>query len=220
LLKKLDQEVGAGKYTVFLTADHAVADVPQYLVDNKVPGGYFNGSDAREKLETFLQQYYPNRTFIEASSSGQIYLKQDAFGEDTKTSGLDLLLVSELIGKFLMTVDGVADYYTESTLRQASFNEEGIRGAVVRGFNPKRSGDIVVVFQPGWFEGGSPTGTTHGSPYNYDTHVPALFYGGGIKKGKSVRYHTITDIAPTISTILNIKFPNGCTGQPVAEIFE
>ena len=91
---------------------------------------------------------------------------------------------------------------------------------VIRGFHPKRSGDVAIVLQPGWFGSGSITGTTHGSPYTYDTNVPILFYGHGIRKGSSVRYHRITDIAPTLSMLLNIKFPNCCTGQPVEEIFE
>lgn len=220
LLKTLDKEVGAGNYTVFLTADHAVADVPQYLKDNKIPAGYFNENYAKAKLDEFLASYFPGRNFIEDISNGQIYLNQAAFQKDPKTSGIDVFIVTELIGKFLMTMDGVADFYTESILRETNYSEGGIRGAVVRGFHPKRSGDIVFSLEPGWFDGGSVKGTTHGSPYSYDTHVPGLFYGHGIKKGSSVRYHPITDIAPTISILLNIKFPSGCTGQPVAEIFE
>lgn len=220
LLKTLDKEVGVGNYTVFLTADHAVADVPQYLKDNKVPAGYFNGSYAKAKLDEFLASYFPGRNFIENISNGQIFLNQAAFQKDPKSSGIDLFIVTELIGKYLMTMDGVADFYSENNLREASYTEGGVRGAVVRGYNAKRSGDIVINLEPGWIIGGSIQGTTHGSPYSYDTHVPGLFYGHGIKKGSSVRYHPITDIAPTISVLLNIKFPSGVTGQPVAEIFE
>ncbi len=220
LLKNLDQQVGAGNYTLFLTADHAVADVPQYLTDNKVPAGYFNESKLLEGLEQFLAKYYPGKHFIQNISNNQIFLNHDAFVKDPKTSGIDLLIVTELIGKYLMTQDGVANYYTESTLREGNYSEGGIKGAIIRGYNARRSGDIVISLEPGWFDAASPQGTTHGSPYTYDTHVPALFYGFGIKKGTSVRYHPITDIAPTISTLLRIKYPSGCTGQPVAEIFE
>ncbi|HEY5822978.1 MAG TPA: alkaline phosphatase family protein, partial [Cyclobacteriaceae bacterium] len=67
---------------------------------------------------------------------------------------------------------------------------------------------------------GGVTGSTHGSPYSYDTNVPILFYGWGIKKGSSVEYHPITDIAPTLSVLLRIKFTSGCTGQPIKEILE
>jgi predicted AlkP superfamily pyrophosphatase or phosphodiesterase len=219
LLKKLDVEVGVGNYSVFLTADHAVADVPQYLKDNKVPSGYFSGS-LKSQLEQFLSSYYPGKSFVENVSNHQIFLNQEAFQRDPKSAGLDMFLVTELIGKYLMTLDGVANYYTEAILRQGSYDEGGIKGKVIRGFHVKRSGDIVFILEPGWTESGSKQGTTHGSPYTYDTHVPALFYGYGIKKGFSVEYHPITDIAPTISTLLNIKFPNGSTGQPIKELFE
>ena len=220
LLKNLDQQVGAGNYTLFLTADHGVADVPQFLKDNKVPAGYFDEPKIQDGIEQFLSKYYPGRRFIENISNNQIFLNQSAFAPDPKTSGIDLLIVSELIGKYLMTQEGVANYYTESMLRDGDYNAGGIKGAIIRGYNARRSGDIVISLNPGWFDAASPQGTTHGSAYTYDTHVPALFYGFGIKKGSSVRYHPITDIAPTISALLKIKFPSGCTGQPIEEIFE
>ncbi|MBA4056032.1 MAG: alkaline phosphatase [Marivirga sp.] len=220
LLKKLDQEIGAGNYTVFLTADHAVADVPQYLKDNKIPAGYFSDEHLKAKLDEFLSPYYPGKSFIENISNGQIFLNQEAFQRDPKVSGIDMYIVTELIGKYLMTMDGVANFYTEAMLREGDYDAGGIKGAIIRGYNNRRSGDIVFYLEPGWFEGGSIQGTTHGSPYKYDTHVPVVFYGHGVKKGSSVRYHRITDIAPTISTLLKIKFPSGSTGQPVEEMFE
>lgn len=220
LLATLDKEVGAGKYTVFLTADHAVADVPQYLKDNKMPAGYFSEGQLKSRLDDFLNTYYPGKNYIENISNGQIFLNHDEFDQDPKTGGINLIIVTELIGKFLMTMDGVANYYTSSTIREGNYNDGGVKGFVIRGYNAKRSGDIVISLEPGWFDAVSVQGTTHGSPYTYDTNVPALFYGFGIKKGSSVRYHTITDIAPTISALLKIKYPSGCTGQPAAEIFE
>jgi predicted AlkP superfamily pyrophosphatase or phosphodiesterase len=220
LLTSLDKSVGQGNYTVFLTADHAVADVPQFMKDNKMPAGYFSGGQLKTKLDEFLNTYYPGKNFIENISNGQIFLNHDAFQQDPRTGGLDMMIVTELIGKYLMTVDGVANYYTSSMLREGNFDEGGVKGFAIRGYNPRRSGDIVLVLEPGWFESSSIQGTTHGSPYNYDTHVPAIFYGFGIKKGSSVRHHPITDIAPTISALLKIKFPSGCTGTPIYEIFE
>ena len=77
LLKKLDAEVGKGMYTLFLTADHAVADVPQYLTDNKIPAGYFSDSQLQSKLEEYLSGYYPGRSFIENISNQQIIGPQD-----------------------------------------------------------------------------------------------------------------------------------------------
>ncbi|HEY8937301.1 MAG TPA: alkaline phosphatase family protein, partial [Cyclobacteriaceae bacterium] len=95
-----------------------------------------------------------------------------------------------------------------------------IRGMVIRGYNAKRSGDIAYVLQPGWMEWGKVQGSTHGSPYTYDTHVPMLFYGFGVKQGTTSAYHPITDIAPTLAVLLKIKYPNGCTGQPISELLK
>ncbi len=220
LLASLDKSVGAGNYTVFLTADHGVADVPQYLKDSKVPAGYFSEGQLKTKLDQFLNTYYPGKNYIENISNGQIFLNHEAFQQDPRTGGIDMIIVTELIGKFLMTVDGVANYYTSAIIREGNFNDGGVKGFIIRSYHPRRSGDIVISLEPGWFDAVSIQGTTHGSPYSYDTHVPAIFYGFGIKKGSSVRYHAITDIAPTLSALLKIKFPSGCTGQPIEEIFE
>ncbi len=220
LLKTLDAKVGAGKYTVFLTADHAVSDVAQYLKDSRVPGGYFNMSRLKDELNEYLKQYFPEKDVVLSISSGHVFFNEEVFESDPKTSGVQLMIATELATNFLLKQEGVANAYSRSTLRQSDYEEGGTKGMIVRGYNVKRGGDIVIVLESGWYPGSSPTGTTHGSPWAYDTHVPMLFYGNGIKRGSSVRYHRITDIAPTISALLNIKYPSGCTGQPVAEIFE
>jgi predicted AlkP superfamily pyrophosphatase or phosphodiesterase len=220
LLKTLDKEVGIGNYTLFLSADHAVAEVPQFLKDNKVPAGYFNEEYATAKLNEYLATFYPGKKLIEKISNEQVFLNHNAFDGDPRTSGLDMFVVAELTGKFLMTLEGVTNYYTEAIIKQSDFNEGGIKGKVIRGHHPKRSGDIIFVLDPAWFEGNSVQGTTHGSPYNYDTHVPILFFGFGVKQGSSVVYHPITDIAPTVSVLLQIMFPSGCTGQPIGELLK
>jgi arylsulfatase A-like enzyme len=96
----------------------------------------------------------------------------------------------------------------------------GIKGMIARGYHFKRSGDVMVQLEPSWIASSYPTGTTHGSTYSYDTHVPILFYGKGVKKGTSASYHTITDVAPTLSVMLKIKFPGACTGQPIVEMVD
>lgn len=220
LLKTLDEKVGAGNYTIFLTADHGVADVAQYLRDNRIPAGYFNESNVKASLNDHLQKYFPGKQIVEAFSSGQVFFDQNVFQNDPKASGVELLIATQLTINFLLTQEGIANAFPESALRQGHFEEGGIKGMVIRGYHPKRSGDVVVILEPGWYGAGRVQGTTHGSPYAYDTHVPIIFYGNGIKKGSSVQYHPITDIAPTVSILLNIKFPSGCTGQPVEELFE
>ncbi|MFZ2907081.1 MAG: alkaline phosphatase PafA [Cyclobacteriaceae bacterium] len=219
LLKKLDQTVGKGNYLVFLSADHAVAENPQFLLDNKVPAGYYK-PELKAKLNAYLQPYFPGKNLVESAINEQVYFNHEAFSTDPKAGGVDLLIATELAVNFLLQEKGVANVFPKSILRQGDYAEGGHKGMAIRGYNPKRSGDISIVLQPGWYESSRMEGTTHGSPYTYDTHVPVLFYGKGIKQGSSVRYHPITDIAPTLSILLKTKFPSGATGQPVAELFE
>ena len=82
--------------------------------------------------------------------------------------------------------------------------------------HPNRSGDFYVMQPPGWIEGRS-KGTTHGTVYAYDTHVPFLLYGWGVKPGQTLRRTHVHDIAPTITALLSLLEPSGCIGNPVEE---
>jgi hypothetical protein len=220
LFKKLDQTVGEGNYLVFLSSDHGVAENPQSLVDSKVPAGYFRNSNLLSRLVPYLLPYFSGKNVIETVTNEQVYFNHDAFSADPKTGGVDLMIATELTANFLLKEKGIANVFPKNVIRQGDFLEGGQKGMVIRGHNPKRSGDISFTFEAGWYESGTIPGTTHGSSYTYDTHIPILFYGKGIKKGSSVQYHTVTDIAATLAVLLKTKFPNGCTGQPVAELLD
>jgi predicted AlkP superfamily pyrophosphatase or phosphodiesterase len=219
LLAKLDAELGKNNYLVFLTADHAVVDVPQSLKDKRIPAGNFLDWRAlKNELNATLQNHFPGKILVEAVSNNQIFFNPEAFTGDPRTSSIDLLIATDLATNYLQSKEGIAQVFSKTIIRQGSYNEASIKGMMVRGFNHRRSGDIAFELEPGWVSGGGAQGTTHGSAYTYDTHVPVLFYGKGISKGSSARPHTITDIAPTLSVLLKIKFPSGCTGQPITEI--
>lgn len=219
LFAKLDEAIGKNSYVVFLTADHGVAEVPQSLKDSQVPAGTFMDSKSmKDELNNYLQKQFPGKTLVESIYNSQIFFNQDLFGGDPRSAGIDLLIATEMTANYLQSKDGVAQVFPKALIKQGNFNETGIKGMMVRGYNYKRSGDIAFELEPGWTGWGGPQGTTHGSSFTYDTNVPVLFYGKGIPKGTSARYHTITDIAPTLSVLLKIKFPSGCTGQPITEI--
>ena len=95
----------------------------------------------------------------------------------------------------------------------------GIEQLIQNGFSQKRSGDVVFILDPAVISYGK-TGSTHGSAYSYDTHVPLLFFGKGIKQGETFQKTEITDIAPTMSALLNISYPNVNTGQPLDFVIE
>jgi predicted AlkP superfamily pyrophosphatase or phosphodiesterase len=216
LLNTLDSKVGVGQYVVFLTADHALAEVPRNMIDWKIPAGYFDQAKMEKGLNDYLSQYFPGVKVIEKFSNQQVFLDHGLFAGNPKTAGIDLLVATQLIARYLMTVEGISNVYTKSTIEEIPFNDSGERGMVARGYHPKRSGDLAFTMQPGWF-GGHALGSTHGSAYKYDTHVPIIFFGKGVNTGVSDSYQTVTNIAPTLSILMKLKFPSGATGQPITE---
>ena len=122
--------------------------------------------------------------------------------------------------QFLLKYEWVKNTYTATQLHENEYSNS-FHSLIQKGYNQKRSGDVIVSLQTGWLKSHWETGgTTHGSSYSYDTHVPLIFWGGKIPKGTTDRKVNIRDIAPTISTILGTAYPNGCTGNPLPEITE
>jgi predicted AlkP superfamily pyrophosphatase or phosphodiesterase len=220
ILTTLDKKTGAGNYCVFLTADHAVADVPQYLKDNSIPAGILKMQQIEAAATSILTLSQPGKKIIENMSNNQIFFNQDLYSTNLKTAAEDFRNATGVLVQYLQGINGIAQVYTADVVKASDYGDKGIKGMIARGYNHKRSGEIIFVTEPGWLSYSGSKGTTHGSPYNYDTNVPVLFYGWGIKKGSSVQYHTTTDIAPTLSILLKIKFPGGCTGQPIQEIID
>ncbi len=209
LLNELDAKVGKGNYTVFLTADHGAVDVPAYLQSIHVPADYFDSKSFKKQTKEFLTKKYGASDLVEDISNNQIFLNR------TKIALLDLDLadVQEDIVNEIINYKHIDKAYTATTMGSVYF-DSGIEAMLQKGFNQKRSGDVLYVLGPAVISYGK-TGSTHGSGFNYDTHVPLLFYGNGIAKGSSVARTEITDLAPTISALLNISFPNGAIGKPI-----
>jgi predicted AlkP superfamily pyrophosphatase or phosphodiesterase len=216
LLQTLDKKIGQGQYLVFLSSDHGVAEVPKHMLDMKIPAGYFDQKKMEKGLNDHLSQYFPGVKLIEKISNNQVFLDHAIFRGDPKSSGVDLLIATQLISRYLISVEGVGSVFTRNDINEISLGDSGSKGIVARGFHRKRSGDVAYTLEPGWFSGGS-NGSTHGSPFTYDTNVPIIFFGMGVNRGVSDQYHAITDISPTLSVLLKIKFPNGCVGQPIEE---
>lgn len=208
-LNFLDLQIGKNNVLVFLTADHAAPEVPSYLVDLKIPAGYIEEWKLVRDLKNYLLKSYGD-TLVFSYSNQQVFLNHEAI-QDKK---LELKKVQDDAALFLQKGEGVSEVLTATALNNASFIE-GSRFLMQKGFNTKRSGDILVNYLPAWVDYHK-TGTTHGSPYSYDTHVPLIFYGWNIKQGGSAEQVYITDIAATLAMMLNIQFPNGCTGKPIS----
>ena len=212
----LDQKVGAGNYLVFLTADHGVANVPQHMVDLKMPGGYYNTRGIRSILNDAMNAKYGNEKWLLNVSNEQVFLNTNLMNE----KGLNASEIESFVAARLMELPAVTGAFTKTDLSK-SLQYAGQAELIWKGFNQRRSGDVAFVFEPNYIEGGyGSVGTTHGAGWNYDTHVPILFYGWGIEQGSTVDRLSITDIAPTISTLLNIPLPSGATGQPIKALFD
>ncbi len=214
LLNELDAKVGKGNYTVFLTADHGAVDVPAYLQSIHVPADYFDSAVFRTQIKEYVTKKYGSSDLIESISNNQIFLNR------SKIALLDLDLddVQEDIVNEIINYKHIDKAYSATTMSSVFF-DNGVEALLQKGFNQKRSGDVLYVLDPAVISYGK-TGSTHGSGFNYDTHVPLLFYGQGIKKGSSVSRFEITDLAPTISALLNISFPNGAIGKPIEAVFD
>ncbi|MCM4152687.1 alkaline phosphatase family protein [Arenibacter sp. N53] len=214
LLRKLDAQVGKGNYTFFLTADHAATDVPQYLKNNKIPAGYFDSDTIVSSLNMYLDARYNAKDLIENMSNGQLFFDK----EKIEAMQLNFNTVLEESKQELLKIEGVFQVLLRTDLEKFEYTQFEM-GMVQRGFNIKRSGDIVVLFNPSWSKYRK-YGTEHGTGYSYDTHVPLLWFGNKIPKGSSTRKYSITDIAPSISMLLGIKFPGACIGVPIEELFK
>ncbi|MFY0630089.1 MAG: alkaline phosphatase family protein [Flavobacteriaceae bacterium] len=214
LFQFLDKVVGKGSYTLFLTADHGAVAVPGYLKSLKIPANYFNWKEFYTFLKDTSKAKYGSSDIIEYFSNNQIFLNK----EKLKQLKLNEHHVAEYLIGEIINFENVYKAVSAKTLQTTSFTS-GVLHKLQKGYNQKLSGDILIVPTPASI-GTRKTGTTHGSGYSYDTHIPIIFYGAGIKQGTTAKEYAVTDIAPTLSILLGIEFPNGSTGQVVEEVLE
>ncbi len=214
LINFLDQQVGSENYMLFLTADHAVIEVPAYLQSINIPAGYFNNELFEQTIKKIVFDNFNSNELIEDISNYQVYLNKEKLNE----LKLDSHKVSQKIADEIISFENVYKTVTAHTLQTTSFTS-GILQTLQNGYNQKFSGDVFIIPNNATISRGK-TGTTHGSGYSYDTHVPLIFYGSGIKNGQSDSYYPIIDIAPTITSFLKIAQTNGNSGKPIIEVLK
>lgn len=213
-LNYLDEKVGKDNYTLFLTADHAAVNVPSYLQSLKIPAHYFDFWKFREFALQTIEKYFNANGFIENISNYQIFLNK----ENIESKGFTVDEVAQKLADEVINFDGVYKAVTARTLQTTRFTD-GILNSLQNGYNQKYSGDVMMIPYPATLTG-SRKGTSHGSGYSYDTHIPIIFYGNGIRKGVSKKRYTVIDIAPTIANLLKIEAPNSTTGIIIDEVLE
>ena len=188
------------------------------MKSKKIPAGFFNESEMHKDLNAMLLKKYGVSNLVLSRINYQIFLDHEAIDKNK----LQLEVIKEDVAKKLLEYELIDKVYVTSGINQLEVPEGYIETLLQNGHHQKRSGDVLFVYNPSVFKDVSwnRTGTAHGTGLNYDTHVPLLFYGKGIKHGQTLKKTEITDIAPTISTLLGISFPNAAIGQPLEFVFE
>lgn len=214
LLEFIDNNIGKENVLVYLTGEHGIVHMPEYLEDNKIPSGYFNGSSAISLLKSYMNNIYGKGNWIKLYHGQQIYLNRTLIEE----AKLDLALVQKDVANLMLQFSGITNTMTATTLQSTNFTD-GIFATMQKGYNQKRSGDILLNLKAGWAENLN-SNNGFGSAYGHDRRVPLIWYGWKIGRNSIRRPVDLTDIAPTISTLLEITYPNSASGEPILEIID
>ena len=207
-LQYLDKRLGQDNYLLFLTADHGVSQVPEFLSSHHLPSGNYNNDSLRIKLNLRVQQVTGIPDAVQYVTNYQIYLA--ALPDDKKDA------VYQTILSDLTRVPFISQAFRMSELGRASLPDP-ILSRLINGYHPARSGDIGFLVNSGFVEGDR-KGTSHGLWNPYDSHIPLLFFGSGIPSGKTYREVNVTDIAPTLAALLQIQMPSGSVGKVIGEV--
>jgi arylsulfatase A-like enzyme len=210
----LDATVGKGKYTAFLSADHAVAHVPGFMKENKLPGGLLDDKAALTEMNAAIKSKFGIDKLVVSLYNYQVHYNRDlldSLNADTKA-------INQFMVHYLMKKDYILNAFPTSEILTSPMPQY-LREKLANGYLYNRSGDIQMVLKSGFIDGGA-TGTTHGLWYSYDAHIPLLWYGFGIKHGRSSNRVYMHDIAATLASLLKIQEPSGNIGHPIQEVLK
>lgn len=210
-LSYLDTKVGKGNYLVFLCADHGAMNNVRFLQNRRIPAGNWDDGVAAKKLNEVLAKEYPNTSdLVKTVMNYQVFFNREVI----KNQHLDFAKIKQTVVDFLKD-DSCVLYACDMEKTMTESIPEEVKYRIVNGYNRERSGDIQIVLKPNFYTHGM-KGTDHGAWNLYDTHIPLVFMGWGIKHGATTKRTFMTDIAPTIGALIHVQAPNGCVGQPIS----
>jgi len=210
----LDQRLGKGNYLVFLSADHGVAHTVGFMKEHNIPAGLVPGGKLLAGVNSALQARFGVDKLAVSGENYHVNFDRNKI----KELKLDYDAVKKEAVMYLQQQPGV-EFAVDIDNIGNSPVPEPIKSMIINGYNPKRCGAVMIIQEPGWFQG-SDKGTTHGSWNTFDTHLPLLFMGWHVKHGATNAMTGMTDIAPTIAAMLHIQMPSGCVGKPVMEVYK
>ena len=216
LLDYIDRRVGLANTLIAMTGDHGVCPVPEYVASLGMDAARIEPKPLTDAVNKALAARFGEEKWVVSFVNDQLYF-------DRKLIADKRVMASEIervAGEAALTVPGIVGYYTRTQIVEGRMPDGPIARRVVNGFHRARSGDVWIITKPFSFVAEGNLATTHGSPYNYDTHVPVLFYGPGVRAG---RYHvecSPSDLAPTLAALLGVEMPSNRTGRVLFEAIE
>lgn len=214
LMKLLTDSLGKRNVLVYLTAAHGISEIPVVLQNNRIPAGYFRQNQALQLLRSYLNAVYGEGDWVKGYVEKQVFLNRTLI-EDAK---IPIEEVQKKVARFLVQFTGVASAYPYSAFESNDFGNGNLK-KIINNFSPQRSGDVIVTLSPGWVEREDDHVTGHTSPYEYDSHVPLIWYGWTVNRVTVTRKVNMTDIAVTLSSLCRVPYPNASTGEPMFELF-
>jgi predicted AlkP superfamily pyrophosphatase or phosphodiesterase len=207
ILTYLDKNYGKDQVLVFLTADHAVAEIPGYLNSHKMPGGVFDRVKAMADIKKVTQEAFGQSDLIIGEDNSQLYFNKLALAK----MNIDRAKLIQVVKQSLKKQVGFQELIDLQNIEGLTLNN--LYADLIRnGYNPDRSGDVMILLKPQWFMG-SKTGTTHSTLYAYDTHVPLVFYGWKVKPSEVTERTSISDISTSLANWLHCMEPSGSIGR-------
>jgi arylsulfatase A-like enzyme len=212
LLTAVDKRVGLDRVLVVFTSDHGVAPVPELLAERRLPGGRIAQEDLFGPIRKGLEARFGAGQWILGTAGTSPYLNHGLMAE----RGVDQTEARQVAAAAARSIPHVARVYTREQLLQGSVSTDAIGRRILQSYHPHRSGDLEIVLNPFWIR--QKSGTTHGTPYPYDSHIPLIFFGNGIRAGRYAYHVALNDVAPTLATRLGISLPSGSDGRVLSEL--
>jgi len=221
LFAAVDKKVGLKNTLIVLSADHGGPEAPEYYKTFGIESGYVSPDewDKKPSITRLKKQFGIGQKLIRNFYPPYLYLDRKLI----KDKGLDQGEIEKAIAKELMAIKGVALAVSSTAMAKNELPDTQLNRSALRNFCAKRSGDILVLFQPHYFINhfnGEVVAANHGGPWRYDSFVPIVFAGGKIEQETIYREVNPVNIATTLAAILGTKPPSGSHGAPLQEVMD
>ena len=212
LLKYVNDNIGKKNVLIYFTSAHGISEIPEILQKNRIPSGYFQRNQALQLLRSYLNAVYGEGDWVKGYYENQVFLNRTLI-EDSK---IQLEDIQKKVARFMVQFTGIASAIPYSAFEANDFNN-GLLRKISNGFSSQRSGDVIITLNPGWIEKTEYV-ANHNSPYDYDIHVPMIWYGWNVNRASVTRKVNISDMAATLSELCKLPLPNACTGLALEEL--